>query len=129
METLGFFGIAPTMTVVEILPGEGWYTEILAPYLKHSGKLVVGIYDPASESAYERNFFPSITMIDMQLEHATYCSLPSSRFPGEQGWYVNVGDKEGTVEAQFELSAIIAFWPPVSAIRTGIGPSRPASAR
>lgn len=54
VETLGFFGIAPTMTVVEILPGEGWYTEILAPYLQHSGKLVVGIYDPASESAYER---------------------------------------------------------------------------
>ena len=64
--------------------------------------------DATYESQYERNFFPSITMIDMQLEHATYCSLPSSRFPGEQGWYVNVGDKEGTVEAQFELSAIIA---------------------
>lgn len=60
------------------------------------------------ESPYARRFFPSITMIDMQLEHATYCSLPSSRFPGEQGWYVNVGDKEGTVEAQFELSAIIS---------------------
>lgn len=64
--------------------------------------------DASYESAHERRFFPSITMIDMQLEHATYCSLPSSRFPGEQGWYVNVGDKEGTVEAQFELSAIIA---------------------
>jgi hypothetical protein len=60
------------------------------------------------ESEHERRFFPSITMIDMQLEHATYCSLPSHRFPGEQGWYINVGDKEGTVEAQFELSAIIA---------------------
>ena len=53
-ETLAFFGIGPTMRVVEILPGEGWYTEILAPYLKDNGKLVVGIYDPASESAYER---------------------------------------------------------------------------
>ncbi|MFN2426598.1 MAG: DUF1329 domain-containing protein [Candidatus Binatia bacterium] len=60
------------------------------------------------ESAHERRFFPSISMVDIQLEHATYCSLPSSRFPGEQGWYLNVGDKEGTVEAQFELSAIIA---------------------
>lgn len=67
---------------------------------------------PRDEATYEsphaRRFFPSITMVDIQLEHATYCSLPSSRFPGEQGWYVNVGDKEGTVEAQFELSAIIA---------------------
>lgn len=64
--------------------------------------------DATYESAYERRFYPSITMIDMQLEHATYCSLPSSRFPGEQGWYINVGDKEGTVEGVFELSAIIS---------------------
>ncbi|WP_246048026.1 hypothetical protein [Hankyongella ginsenosidimutans] len=40
-ETLAFFGIKPAMTVVEISPGEGWYTEILAPYLRDTGKLVV----------------------------------------------------------------------------------------
>ncbi len=39
-ETLNFFGIKPTMTVVEISPGEGWYTEVLAPYLRDSGKLI-----------------------------------------------------------------------------------------
>ena len=37
-ETLMFFGVRPDMTVVEIWPGGGWYTEILAPYLKGSGK-------------------------------------------------------------------------------------------
>lgn len=37
-ETLGFFGIAPTLTVVEIWPSGGWYTEVLAPYLRESGK-------------------------------------------------------------------------------------------
>jgi predicted methyltransferase len=36
-ETLTFFGIRPDMTVVEIYPGRGWYSEILAPYLKGSG--------------------------------------------------------------------------------------------
>jgi len=39
VETLSFFGIRPDMTVVEIYPGRGWYTEILAPYLKDSGTL------------------------------------------------------------------------------------------
>jgi predicted methyltransferase len=39
LQTLQFFGIKPTMTVVEVWPGEGWYTEILAPYLKGNGKL------------------------------------------------------------------------------------------
>ncbi|WP_431471138.1 class I SAM-dependent methyltransferase [Sphingosinithalassobacter sp. LHW66-3] len=33
VETLSFFGVEPDDTVVEIWPGGGWYTEILAPYL------------------------------------------------------------------------------------------------
>jgi predicted methyltransferase len=39
-ETLTFFGIQPTMTVVELIPGGGWYTEILAPYLRDKGKYI-----------------------------------------------------------------------------------------
>ncbi len=39
--TLQFFGIKPTHTVVELWPGGGWYTEILAPYLRDKGKLIV----------------------------------------------------------------------------------------
>lgn len=37
-ETLQFFGLRPDMTVVEISPGRGWYTEILAPVLRAEGK-------------------------------------------------------------------------------------------
>jgi predicted methyltransferase len=33
-ETLLFFGLKPNMTVVEITPGAGWYTEILAPVMR-----------------------------------------------------------------------------------------------
>lgn len=38
-ETLKFFGLQPDMTVVEITPARGWYTEILAPVLRDSGIL------------------------------------------------------------------------------------------
>jgi predicted methyltransferase len=38
-QTLGFFGVKPSDTVVEIWPGGGWYTEVLAPYLKDKGTL------------------------------------------------------------------------------------------
>ena len=38
-ETLAFFGVKPTDTVVELAPGGGWYTEILAPYLREQGQL------------------------------------------------------------------------------------------
>ena len=37
VETLSFFGLRPGQTVVEIWPGGGWYTEILAPYLAAGG--------------------------------------------------------------------------------------------
>jgi predicted methyltransferase len=39
-ETLAFFGVKPTDTVVELWPGGGWYTEILANYLSNGGTLI-----------------------------------------------------------------------------------------
>lgn len=39
-EILSFFGIKPTMTVVELIPEGGWYSEILAPYLREKGTLI-----------------------------------------------------------------------------------------
>lgn len=39
-ETLQFFGIQPGMTVAEVLPGGGWYSQILAPYLGSEGTLI-----------------------------------------------------------------------------------------
>ncbi|MGS0753338.1 class I SAM-dependent methyltransferase [Roseateles sp. GG27B] len=51
-ETLSFFGLKPTMTVVELSPGGGWYTEILAPYLRDKGQLILAGDDPAAEQAY-----------------------------------------------------------------------------
>lgn len=40
VQTLQFFGIQPHMTVIEIAPGGGWYTEILAPFLYDHGHLI-----------------------------------------------------------------------------------------
>lgn len=40
-ETLTFFGLQPTMSVLEIWPARGWYTEILAPFLKDKGQLTL----------------------------------------------------------------------------------------
>ena len=40
-QTLSFFGVKPTQNVVELWPGGGWYTEILAPYLFARGTYTV----------------------------------------------------------------------------------------
>ena len=39
-ETLRFFGLRPDMTVIELYPSVGWYTEILGPYLAAEGQLI-----------------------------------------------------------------------------------------
>ena len=43
-ETLKFFGIEPGMTVVEALPGGGWYTKILLPWLGEDGMVIGADY-------------------------------------------------------------------------------------
>ena len=74
VQTLEFFGIQPTDTVVEIWPGGGWYTEILAPYLAAKGRLFVAAAagkgeeavakrldaDPALFGKVERANFPTV---------------------------------------------------------------------
>lgn len=44
-ETLAFFGVTKDKHVVELWPGGGWYTEILAPFLRDSGKLAAAPVD------------------------------------------------------------------------------------
>jgi predicted methyltransferase len=51
-QTLEFFEVKDDMTVVEVWPGEGWYTEILAPYLADKGKLYAAHFSADAEQAY-----------------------------------------------------------------------------
>jgi len=53
-ETLTFFGLRQNMTVVEIWPGGGWYTEVLAPVVKGKGKLYVATYGANPAFDYQR---------------------------------------------------------------------------
>ncbi|HLK10350.1 MAG TPA: DUF1329 domain-containing protein [Candidatus Binatia bacterium] len=62
----------------------------------------------AIEYPDEMAFLPSIVMVDMQLEHATKAALPSHRFPGEQGWYFNQGEKAGVTDDWFTVAALVA---------------------
>ncbi|WP_287596652.1 methyltransferase [Thermomonas sp.] len=46
-ETLAFFGLKPSDTVIEISPGSGWYSAILAPYLRERGRYIAASATPA----------------------------------------------------------------------------------
>ncbi len=53
-ETLLFFGLRPDQAVIEIAPGGGWYTEILAPVLRERGRLYAAHY-PADGTPQQRS--------------------------------------------------------------------------
>jgi predicted methyltransferase len=71
VETLDFFGFKPTLTVLEYGPGEGWYTELLAPALAKSGKLFTTSPDPAgppdARSTYSGQLWKSRLAISPEL--------------------------------------------------------------
>ncbi len=52
VETLQFMGLEPGMTTVEIWPGGGWYTEVLAPYLREKGTYYAAHFPAQTEIKY-----------------------------------------------------------------------------
>lgn len=85
--TLSFFGLEPGMTVLEIAPGGGWYTEVLAPAMRDTGVYIAGSYDVkvADQPKYRYRQHEALlkSIIDQpdlygQIQVATY-SPPESR--------------------------------------------------
>ncbi|HET7709986.1 MAG TPA: methyltransferase [Sphingomicrobium sp.] len=72
VETLAFFGIKPNHTVVEIWPGGGWYTEILAPYLAAGGGTLL-----LAAPSWGRSGIDKLKVADPAL----YGKLPVGEFP------------------------------------------------
>src|SRR5690606_21105124 len=81
-ETVKFFGIEPTMTVIELSPGGGWYTEILAPYLRDQGRYIAAAY--AEDSPYENR----------------------------RGYTANFKKKLAADPARFDKAQLVVFEPP-----------------
>jgi predicted methyltransferase len=53
--TLQFFGVRPDQTVIEITPGGGWYSEVLAPLLHDNGHYIAAIAKPTGEGEASRD--------------------------------------------------------------------------
>ena len=51
-DTLLFFGIRPEMTVLEVWPEPGWYTDIIAPLVRDHGKYLAAVIAPDPKSQY-----------------------------------------------------------------------------
>jgi predicted methyltransferase len=76
-ETLAFFGIKPNSRVVEIWPFGGWYTEILAPYLKRGGGHLTVVSPPGK--------FADQIATKLDADPATYGQVSRASFPSILG--------------------------------------------
>ncbi len=66
VETLAFFGLRNDMKVLELLPGGGWYTKILAPTLADDGELVVAMgTGRVSEGVLNEAGFEKVRVLDV----------------------------------------------------------------
>jgi len=87
-QTLQFFGLTDRQTVIEIAPGAGWYTEILAPYLHANGKLYEAPYisaDPKeadNEAPYLARFRQKLAKDPADYGHVSVGSLNAGHLEG-----------------------------------------------
>lgn len=67
VETLEFFGLKEDMRVLEIMPGGGWYTRLLAPALKDNGKLFLAVGTQRLEdSLLKQPGFEAVEVVPMK---------------------------------------------------------------
>ncbi len=108
-ETLTFFGIEPGMTVVEGLPGAGWYSKLLIPYLGKDGYLIGANY---AQSMWPLFGFFSQERIDEFKTWDTDWPAGAQEWRGEDGAEVSAfvfgsmpEDLEGTADAVLMIRA------------------------
>ncbi len=69
VETLQFFRLSDDMRVLELLPGGGWYTKLLAPVLRDSGELYVAIgTDSVQQNLLTQPGFDHVKVLDFDAE-------------------------------------------------------------
>ncbi len=108
-ETIEFFGIEPGMTVVEGLPGSGWYSKILLPYLGEEGCLI-GVN-------YALDMWPNFSFADEAfLEEVSgwLAGWPAQakEWGGENSPHI-AGFWFGSLPESFENKADVVFFPRV----------------
>lgn len=68
-QTLEFFGVKPTDTLIEITPGGGWYAQILAPFMQGSGTYIAAVSKPKNpngEAAQDKSALQKMFEADPQ---------------------------------------------------------------
>ena len=108
-ETLEFIGIEPGMTVLEGLPGGGWYTRILLPYLGPEGHLIGADY---SLEMYPNFSFANEEFMANQQQWTTNFPAGAREWGGEDGARISAFHF-GSMPAELAGTADVVFFPRV----------------
>ena len=108
-ETLEFVGIEPGMTVVEGLPGGGWYSKILVPYLGADGHLIGADY---SLEMYPNFNFVNEEFMANQQQWTTNFPAGAREWGGDNGARVSAFHM-GSMPDEFAGTADVVFFPRV----------------
>ena len=108
-ETLEFIGVKPGMTVVEGLPGSGWYTRILLPYLGGEGHLIGADY---SLEMYPNFSFVNEEFMANQRQWTTNFPAGAREWGGDNGAPVSAFHF-GSMPADLAGTADVVFFPRV----------------
>jgi predicted methyltransferase len=106
-ETLQFFGIRPGMTVVEALPGRGWYSQLLIPYLGDGGRLIGANY---AQDMWPRFGFFDQAFIDSMKTWTTDWPEEAKAWRGSDGAVVEAfefGSMPAALEGQADAVLMI----------------------
>ncbi len=104
-ETLEFFGVEPGMTVVEALPGGGWYSKILLPYLGSEGQLIGAAYALDMYSLFP---FASEAFMQRQQTWTTDWPAGAEAWRGDDGAEV-VAARFGSMPAEVDGTADVVL--------------------
>jgi predicted methyltransferase len=105
-ETIEFFGIEPGMTVVEGLPGGGWYTKVLLPYLGKGGSLIGANY---SLDLYPLFDFVNEDYMARQREWTTTFPAEAAEWAGDDGAAVTGAFHFGSMPDEFAGTADVVL--------------------
>lgn len=119
LQTLKLFDVQPQHTVVEVWPGGGWYTEILAPYLRENGKLIAAHYDSSDNQAEYRPGARERFEKKMQDTPAVYgkVEVTSLMFDEEADKLVKPAAADNSVDR------VVTFRSAHGMVRSGIAPA------
>jgi predicted methyltransferase len=98
VQTLEFLGVQPNHKVLEYGPGEGWYTELLAPALAKRGKLYVTLANPEGPKTDRSTYYGKRTQLQLDSLPEAYSTVERSVInPAQPGLTIEGGSLDAVL--------------------------------